>query len=245
MQARNVLKRMLGAAPYQGREEQAYRRLSGRGFAPDAMIDVGAYQGEWTRAACRVFGNVPVLMVEAQGSKVPFLDRVIADLPNASYVSAVLGSEAGKTVTFYEMETGSSYFPEHSNAARTEINLTTSRLDDVAHELRSECLFLKIDVQGAELEVLRGGAETLARAQLVQLEVAISSYNEGAPTMLEVLSFMDERGFIPVDISSETRINDCLVQIDILFAKKDSGLRAEFFTFQLPDTRFRGYIRRR
>ena len=214
-----------------GMEEKAYHRLFANGFKPDAIIDVGAYEGNWTRLASKVFGEVPSLMVEAQAAKTPALDQVCADLALARYVSTVLSGKAGETVTFYEMETGSSFLAEQSNAPRSETKLITRTLDELAEHLPGSSLFLKIDVQGAELHVLAGGQQTLARAAVVQLEVALIPYNKGAPTMIEVLSYMDERGFVPFDISGESRPTGHLVQIDMLFVPSASKLRPTSIVF--------------
>jgi hypothetical protein len=48
----------------------------------------------------------------------------------------------------------------------------------------------------AELECLRGGEATLAMAEVVQLEVALLNYNEGAPLAAETIAFMDGHGFV-------------------------------------------------
>lgn len=215
-------------------EETAYLRLAERGFRPGAIIDIGAYQGEWTRLARSVFTGVPALMIEAQDAKKPYLDAVCADLRDVRYVSTLLGSAPGEQVTFYEMETGSSLLPERSNVPRVERTLTTRTLDEVAGEGAGGLapLFLKIDVQGAELRVLAGGSETLKRTEIVQLEVALLPYNEGAPTMLEVMTFMDARGFVPLDVAGFIRPNGRdLVQLDLLFAQRNSALRPDYFTY--------------
>lgn len=212
-------------------EELAYRRLSKKGFMPSSIIDVGAYRGEWTRLARRVFPDVPVLMVEAQSSKRPFLDRVCRELPNVRYQQALLSSESGKSVRFFEMETGSSMFPENSNVPRTENELTTATLDDIAGSVEAPAL-LKIDVQGAELEVLEGAKQTLSSCEVVQLEVALLPYNEGAPELLEVLNYMARADFIPLDISGMSRPNGVdLAQVDFLFTHASSPLRNKFFVF--------------
>lgn len=210
-------------------EEKAYLRLRQKGFLPAGIIDVGAYQGEWTNLVRRIFAGVPVLMVEAQQSKKARLEAICGR--GISLASAVLGAEAGRTVTFYEMETGSSYFEEQSNAPRNASTYTTDTLDNIAAGM-TEPLFLKIDAQGAELEVLKGGEETLKRCELVQLEVAMLPYNKGAPTFFEVLSYMDKRDFVPLDVSGFSRPNGIdLVQIDVLFVRRDSSLRATFIEF--------------
>lgn len=228
-----TVKRLLGIAPVSEYEMEieAYRRLHAKGFAPDAIIDVGAWEGNWTRLAKREFGDVPSLMVEAQASKVPLLEHVCDEYPGTRVASTVVGNKAGETVTFYEMLSGSSFLAERSNAPRTETHLTTRTLDDVAADLPGNSLFLKIDVQGAELLVLEGGRQTLARSQVVQLEVALLPYNEGAPTFLEVVTYMDEQGFVPFDISGESRPTGHLVQIDMMFVRRDSELRPSHITF--------------
>lgn len=212
-------------------EKAAYERLAAKGFHPDGIIDVGAYQGEWTRTARSVFPDTPVLMIEAQDSKAHYLEAVCASLPDVSYVSAMLGSSPGEQAIFYEMETGSSFLPEQSNVARTERTLTMTTLDEVARDFTGS-LFLKIDVQGAELQVLAGGPETLARSAAVQLEVALLAYNKGAPTMIEVVNHMDSCGLVPFDVSGFSRPNGLdLVQIDLIFVRRDSPMRPAFFSF--------------
>lgn len=229
--ARRLVANALGHSSSFNLEELAYRRLVEKGFAPDAIIDVGAYEGEWTRLARKIFGEVPCLMLEAQAAKKPMLDQVCSSLPLTSCVLAALSGTSGETLTFFEMKTGSSFLAEQSNAPRTETKLTTRTLDEVAQYFPGSSLFLKVDVQGAELQVLAGGQKTLARSAMVQLEVAMLPYNSGAPTFLDVLSYMDERGFVPFDISGESRPTGHLVQIDLLFVPRESNLRPKFITF--------------
>ena len=213
-------------------EEAAYRRLAAKGWRPCGILDVGAYEGGWTRMVRGIFPGVPVLMVEAQKAKAAGLEALCSELGGVSLASAMLGAEAGQEVTFYEMETGSSYFPERSNAPRTATTYVTRTLDDVASSFEGP-LFLKVDVQGAELEVLAGGPDTLKRSEVVQLEVPFVSYNEGAPALLDVMRFMDEHDLIPIDVSGFSRPNGVdLVQADFLFVRRNSPLRPDFIRFE-------------
>ncbi|WP_228243470.1 FkbM family methyltransferase [Porphyrobacter sp. GA68] len=216
-----------------GQEETVYRRLLRRGYRPAGIVDVGAYEGEWSKLARKVWGQLPTLMIEAQEGKRSLLEDVCRHHPGLLLEIAVLGAESGRMVSFFTMETGSSIFPEQSDVPREVSCLRTRTLDEVVGADGSTDLFLKIDVQGAELEVLKGGENTLAAASLVQLETAFLSYNEGAPKIGEVISFMDERGFTPCDIAGEVRLQDCLVQIDLMFCPINSELRPDFFHF--PD----------
>ena len=76
-----------------------------------------------------------------------------------------------------------------------EERIATRRLDDIAE---IEALdFLKIDVQGAELAVFRGGRERLSRAVAVQAEVSFIALYEGQPTFGEIDVELRQMGFVP------------------------------------------------
>ena len=212
-------------------DEQAYRRLAASGYAPATIIDVGAHEGAWTRVARRIFPEAYVLMVEPLSSKAQALESLARSLGRTSFASTLLGAQAGQSVTFYEAGTGSSLHREQSNVEFKETTLRTSTLDDVAAHLDGS-IFLKLDVQGAELEVLAGGSKTLERSDLVQLEVALLPYNEGAANFLQVIQYMDQRGFVPFDIAGMIRPTGAeLVQIDLLFVPAGSPLRPTRFLF--------------
>jgi FkbM family methyltransferase len=212
-------------------EERAYRRLAASGYAPASIIDVGAHDGNWTRLVRRIFPRASIMMVEPLSSKVESLKTLASSLEKTRFVNALLGAEAGRTVTFYEAGTGSSVHREQSNVEFKKTSLQTSTLDEVAEQLEGP-IFLKLDVQGAELEVLDGGSKTLDRSDLVQLEVALLPYNEGGPTFLQVINYMDRRGFVPFDIAGMIRPTGAeLVQVDMLFVPVGSPLRPTHFVF--------------
>lgn len=228
---RNRIRRLLGISEPVSPEIAAYERLKRKGFTPDRIIDIGAYEGSWTRLVRSVFDKVPVTMIEAQDGKRLLLDKVCREISDTSLVSALLGPAGGTAVTFYEMETGSSTRPENSNVTREEKIMTTQRLDDVI-DASGTALFLKIDVQGSELDVLSAGQQTLARCEVVQLETALLPYNAGAPQITEVLVQMEEWGFSPFDFAGFIRPNGVdLVQTDVLFVRTNSTLRAKRFYF--------------
>lgn len=225
-------RRLIPRRRYVPPEEVAYRRLLAKGYRPASIIDVGADVGEWTRIARRVWPDTPALMVEARPHRLPRLRRVCEDLADVRAVTALLAARPDEERTFFWMGSGSSLFPERSDTERSAGKLVTRTLDQVAADVAGP-LFLKLDVQGAEIEVLAGGQDTLARADLVQLELPLVPYNEGAPDMLEALRYMADRGFAPLDISSFCRPDGVdLAQVDMLFVPASSPLRRQFFAFR-------------
>jgi len=71
----------------------------------------------------------------------------------------------------------------------------TKRLDDIS-EITS-CHFLKLDVQGAELDVFRGAEKLLAGTLVIQAEVNFVSMYKGQPLFGEVDCYLRSKGFVP------------------------------------------------
>ena len=227
------LRRSLAATVTRGFEKLTYERLRENGFAPDFIIDVGANRGDWSRLVRPIFPDSPILMVEAQSALAPELAETSRELDRADYRIALLGPVEGEERAFFEMGTGSSLLPENSNVARTRMVSVTRTLDALAREAAPEAkaIFLKIDVQGAELMVLAGATATMERCAGVQLEAALLPYNAGAPLLDEVVAYMARRSLLVTEVSGFSRPGAHLVQIDLVFTRGGSALRPESFHF--------------
>jgi FkbM family methyltransferase len=166
-------------------------------------------------------------LIEANPEKAALL-RNDPKLRNANVIESLLGATDGPEVTFYVMESGSSVFEEQSDVERQAVSLEQRTLDSLTHHLDGP-EFIKIDVQGYELEVLRGGEQTLAKAQAVLIELSLIEINVGAPLLDEALSFMRAAGFVAYDVLEIHRrpLDGAMNQIDILFMREDSFLRAD------------------
>jgi len=86
---------------------------------------------------------------------------------------------------------------ETVQTVRTE-QVATRRLDDVLPPGPVD--FFKLDVQGAELMVLRGGPETTASAAVVHCEVEFSPLYEGQPLYPEIQRELNGHGFELIDV---------------------------------------------
>lgn len=207
--------------------EEALRRLRARGFDPAFSVDVGAYQGEWAQLCRSVFPASKVLLVEAQEAKKPILEGVVAAGAGAfSLEMSLLGAEDGRSVGFSEMETGSSVFAESSHFARNVVEKSTARLDTLlARGGYPKVDFLKLDVQGYELEVLKGAPVALGQATAVLVEASLLPINAGCPLLPEVVTFMTAAGFRLFDFCSQLRRADgVLWQTDLLFLRASASI---------------------
>ena len=88
------------------------------------------------------------------------------------------------------------------HTVRTE-RVTTRRLDDVLPPGPVD--LLKLDVQGAELMVLQGGAATAASAAVVHCEVEFAPIYDGQPLYPEIQRELARHRFALVDLIVSTR----------------------------------------
>ena len=72
-------------------------------------------------------------------------------------------------------------------------DVTTVRLDDVAEI--ADVDYLKLDVQGGELDVFKGGERALASAVMIQTEVCFVELYRGQPLFADIDSHLRRRGF--------------------------------------------------
>jgi FkbM family methyltransferase len=97
------------------------------------------------------------------------------------------------------------------------------RLDDLREELglKSQPIFLKLDVQGYELEVVRGAPVTLDQVALLEIELSFAELYEGQPLFAECLAVLRSNGLTLVDLESVLYHSATgeLLQVNELFSR--------------------------
>jgi FkbM family methyltransferase len=85
------------------------------------------------------------------------------------------------------------------NQVATSIDVDVVTLDALAERIKVQMsnarVFLKIDTQGTELDVLAGAGNTMSRIDALQTELSLHPIYVGAPPYTEVLAALDELGF--------------------------------------------------
>ncbi len=111
--------------------------------------------------------------------------------------------------------------PGIAYVAREEARLR--RLDDLIGQIArpDEVIYLKIDTQGYELNVLRGALQTIKRAPLIQLETAFSQGYEGQPVIESVIGYLRELGYriVAIEPGWEDFKTAEMLETDLIFAR--------------------------
>jgi hypothetical protein len=89
--------------------------------------------------------------------------------------------------------------------------------------------FVKLDVQGAELDILKGMTSLFDTVKYFVIEVSLHKYNKDSPMIEDIIKFLHANEYSIIDIVDLHRINGFLAQVDLLFAHTSTKMRREHF----------------
>jgi len=227
--------------PVRASLEAALRNVRRLGVVPASVADVGAAYGTWSLACAAVFPESQFVLVEPLSEFEPFLVEAAIQLGNARYVAAAAGSSNGQATVYVHRDlVGSSTYREREPDLESESRRVEARtLDSILGEVGAQPPYLlKLDVQGAELDVLSGAVATLRQTSLLVLEVSFFEFFAGGPGFAAVVERMAAEGFALYDVIglSYRPLDGALAQADVLFVPLDSPLRAQSL-YASPDQR--------
>jgi FkbM family methyltransferase len=204
--------------------------LTGLGLRPGAVIDVGVGYG--TPELYAPFPTARHLLVEPLREYEPQL-RPVAERIGAAVVYAAAGAEPGETtIHVHRAPTLSSIHDAGRGDAAATVARTVPvvRVDELVRERGLPGPYvLKVDVEGAELEVVAGAEGLLGQTELVLLETSLFRHLGENPELADVVAAMGERGFAPYDIyGGHLRPSDgALAQVDVAFVREDGRFRRD------------------
>jgi FkbM family methyltransferase len=187
-------------------EEGIVRNLIAR-LHPVVVLDVGANIGQYGQMLRRIgYGGV-IISFEALGAAHAKLSvQASADSNWIVAPRAALGSAKGSIeINVSRNSVSSSVLPmkaTHLAAAPKSRYVATEtvaleRLDDLFPAIFPDAgpVFLKLDTQGYEEQVLVGAVGILSRVAAIQMEISLVPLYEGAPTVVHILSAMGDLGY--------------------------------------------------
>jgi FkbM family methyltransferase len=231
--------------PFSIASYQLVEALRREGFQFHTVIDAGANVGQFARAAAETFPDATVISIEALPASAETLRANLAGHPRVEVIQTAVGSSDGRIQFFpNEYSLASSALPLKTDKVPSfgqirhlgAIDVPLARLDTLFRdrEFRGPTL-LKLDLQGFELEALKGAQETLAQCDKVLVETTFDPDYEGAPSFDELLTFLHDHGFAFLSALSFFKDSDGrVVEMDALFAaQSDRGQHRDGYAEQL------------
>lgn len=177
------------------------------GILPTGILHVGAHLAEeradYESAGWSVLN--PIIWVESQIDLAQKLTEVL-DPDKNKVVNATVWSETGKEMKFhvasnsqssslYDLGTHATTYPEIKfNSERT---ITTVRLDEIIDD-SDDISFINLDIQGAELEALKGLGSRIHQVKWIYSEVNKRSVYEGCAIIGELDNYLEQFSFTRV-----------------------------------------------
>jgi FkbM family methyltransferase len=171
-------------------------------IAPGTLIDVGANKGQFSVAAQYVIPSLRIEAFEPLESESAVYKSVLG--PSAKLHSLALGENATEAVFFVASRAdSSSLLPpgEGQKAAygvetKTLIRVPVARLSDVIEPSSlPRPILLKLDVQGGELDVLKGAERVLPDINYIYCEASFVRLYDGQPLVNEIITYLIAHGF--------------------------------------------------
>jgi FkbM family methyltransferase len=171
-------------------------------LSPKTIIDVGANKGQFSIVARHLFPDASIHAFEPLDAERGLCEALVAD-PIVTY-STALSDENGSARFFVASRADSSslYVPGKNQKAAygvessSEAVVPVGRLDEVFQPWKLESpVLLKLDVQGAELQVLRGAERVLNLIDAIYCEVSFVELYERQPCAEEIAAFLAQAGF--------------------------------------------------
>lgn len=227
---------------------QALRVLVNRGIRIGTVLDVGVLDG--TPELKAHFPHALHLLFEPVAEFIPAIERNYQDVRH-EIANVAVSDRTGETMLTLEsvvdvpgMEFSHSHVSAEAVAGKTQRTVPMTRLDDfLAGRDLPEPYFLKIDIDGHELEALAGATETLKKCAAVMIEAQVAE-------LPQRIAAIADQGFTLFDLAEPCYYDNALWQCDAILLRDDVHRRhfaqfdanfdaAKYTTFRVPARRRR------
>ena len=195
------------------------------------LLDIGANVGDFTSGFLSIFKKGRSVCFEPVSSTYSQLSKRYCEDPRVDVLHYAVSNVDGAakinlhedstlcTLGAYSEEANSTYQTTGTDSEQIECR----RLDSLKFERGSGRLFVKIDVQGFEIEAIEGGMKTLALADGVLLECSFAEEWVGKePSFAKACFLLRECGLYPIVLQDYgRRIANYAFERDVLFVRRE------------------------
>jgi len=186
------------------------------GLNPATVLHVGAHNGEeLDDYEAHGWGRTSTIWVEADQARASALRDRLSDRSNHTVLCAVAWDKAGETIEFHELTNSQAssalapaeIFTVYSDMSEvTVVKRITETLDEMLANLHvGNVDLVNLDIQGAELQALRGLGHRLREVQAIYSEINLRQLYAGGALVDELDRWLRDQGFRMVDRKLESK----------------------------------------
>lgn len=207
--------------------ENLFALLSEHLIEPRTVFDIGVAEG--TPWLYQAWPTAHYYLVDPTHESKPHMQRLKTRL-DAEILNIALGEQESEQTVYVRPKIDESTLYEEVGEAEvaTSYKVPVRRFDAVVSSFERPAL-AKIDVQGAEIDVIRGMGERISEIDVFIIETSTIATIKAGPEFAELFELMHEKGFVVFDITGLRRrpLDGALAQMDVVFVRQDSPLRAD------------------
>ena len=239
---KTLLKRLLQITPYRivratarnrfSAQQETLLSLARRGYRPRRIVDGGANVGDFARMAKAAFAPLRIDLIEPQPACQKPLMALVDLAPECVLHAAAIGRAVGTLQMALDPEepsTGAHISNDPGVPVGTVHPVPVDTLDAILAGITpDDRTFLKLDLQGWELEALQGAQAVLPAIEVILIEVSFFA-QAYEPPVATLIGFLADRGFVMHDIAALVgrQRDNRAHQADFVFIRLDSELNSD------------------
>lgn len=211
-------------------------------FSIRTVLDIGAYCGAMTREFLKIFPDAQIYAFEPQSEPFHALESLQAvSGGRVTSFKTALGDQDTEVEMFHfsgdnypsEPDERSSHIVDYSGEFKMRhpsvvksdrIGIQMRRLDSLFSELKIDPdpeILVKMDVEGYEGKVIRGGLQFLEKSKFCFLEIYLGSVFENGATFRNIVNQMEKLGLSYAGNLAQSISEDGIEMVDALFARRN------------------------
>jgi FkbM family methyltransferase len=202
-------------------------------FGITKILDVGANTGQYAQEIRKIKFQGDIISFEPIKSVFETLKENLKNDPKCTVKNFALGDKnETKTINIAKNFASSSFFSrtkyfeeiatqtEYISEENVEIKVLDTLFDSICNP--EDVVFLKLDTQGYEKNILNGATQSLKKIKGVQIELALKPSYIDAPDFKEIFKILDDAGFTIYSLEEgfEDTTTGRLLEIDALFFRE-------------------------
>lgn len=208
-------------------------RLKKFGVEPRSIVDIGANAGQFSVASLMIFKAKTIFVFEPNNSEIPLLNKNLKNFSNVQIENLAITDFDGFALFNVNSDSQVSSLLElgkdreklfPTSVISKKVKIKTTKLDSFfKNKHLSKPILLKIDVQGAEDKVIRGGKKFLKDVQWIVIEVSFSELYKGEFTFNEINNLLQLNKFKfvkPLNLHYAPDFSE-IIEMDLLFVRDE------------------------